>query len=183
MTYMMRERPDGQMEIIMSRPVVVGIFPERDIAQKVFAFLQDDAVDWPEAEPPGFVTREDLAEVQAEIEEERQAVSPKADRRSAALPAIVERPAPPATIIASDTILSGPQLDEAFARIGAGEQVKDVAVSFGVSMGHMRAHWARHRRTLQRHLADGGQEPCSLCGRAFTPSISSPDKCARCSHD
>ena len=37
------------------------------------------------------------------------------------------------------------------------------------------------RAEARRAVAEGGQQPCSLCAHPFTPSISNPDTCARCS--
>lgn len=67
MTFMLRDRPDGQVEIIINRPVLVGIFPERDVAARVCAFLQEDAVEWPDTDPANFGrAARDVAEVEFE---------------------------------------------------------------------------------------------------------------------
>jgi hypothetical protein len=79
--------------------------------------------------------------------------------------------------------LTPEQLEAAFERIGMGEKVSAVAVSMGVNFGGLRAQWANHCRYLQKHLAEGGQIACGMCTRPFTPSISHPDTCARCSHE
>ncbi|AWD21592.1 hypothetical protein [Fuscovulum blasticum] len=83
MTYMLRDRPDGQVEIVLSRPVLVGIFPERDVALRVCAFLQDEAVDWPEDQPAGFATAaSDAAEAEAEdLDALAEVVAPAPRRR------------------------------------------------------------------------------------------------------
>lgn len=45
MSYMLRDRPDGQFEIVLSRPILVGIFPEKDVAARVMFFLQEGEVE------------------------------------------------------------------------------------------------------------------------------------------
>ena len=77
--------------------------------------------------------------------------------------------------------LTPEQTQQAFARIQLGDKIHDVAKDFGLTMGQLRGKWANSKRQLQKHLAEGGQQPCSLCAHPFTPSISNPDTCARCS--
>lgn len=47
MAYQLRERPDGMVEIVINRPQLVGMFPDRAMAEKVFHFLAEEAIDWP----------------------------------------------------------------------------------------------------------------------------------------
>lgn len=117
MTFVLRDRPDGQVEIIVERPVLVGIFPERDTAEKVRAFLQADAEE-PDEEPPLFshdgpsvdVASDEPVDLVAEIEAagvDQNVVSvtqdPKARRvrqTTANLPAVVpDQPTPTALIV------------------------------------------------------------------------------------
>ena len=37
MTYTIRDRQDGMVEIVFSSPILIGIFPERDPAEKACA--------------------------------------------------------------------------------------------------------------------------------------------------
>ena len=188
MTYMLRDRPDGQVEIVLSRPVLVGIFPERDVALRVCAFLQDEAIDWPEDQPAGFATAaSDAAEAEAEdLDDLAEVVAPAPRRRPLVrnLPAVVsERPLPPPFLTPAPTNLTEDQKDAAFRRLSAGEKLATVAPEFGLSMGQLRGMWANQKRHLQKHLAEGGQQPCANCQRPFLPSISNPHTCARCSRD
>jgi hypothetical protein len=75
------------------------------------------------------------------------------------------------------------QMEEAFTRIVGGEKLSVIAPSFGLSTGQLRSVWAQQCRALQQHLAEGGQIACKMCRTSFTPSISHPDTCARCSRD
>ncbi|WP_226781856.1 hypothetical protein [Oceaniglobus trochenteri] len=70
-------------------------------------------------------------------------------------------------------------IQEAFRRIGNGEKIGVVADDLGFSMGVLRGKWAHHCRTVQAD-AGGAQDECVICAKPFTPSDSSPDKCARC---
>jgi hypothetical protein len=202
MTYMLRERPDGQVEIVVTKAMLVGVFPEREVAERVCVFLQEEEVDWPEETADSFAAAsEDIPEPEDEalaepdagevrlrgLVERARDVSPPVARpapsRKPMLPVVVEKPVAPAMIPVDETALSETQLETAITRLAAGEKLKDVALDLGVSFNCLRGHWARHCRTLQKHMAEGGQQPCSMCNRTFTPSVTNPDKCARCSHE
>lgn len=181
MTYMLRDRPDGQVEVVILRPAVVGILTDRDLAERFVAFLKCEEPELVEEAPASFATAAaDVAEAEAGVVEEIAAVAEPVFRH---LPAVIDLPQAPKTLPVVRPKLSEAQLDRAFARIGGGEKLGAVALALGVPMGQMRGAWAQHRRRMQEYLAKGGQQSCTLCGKAFTPSISSPDKCARCAHD
>lgn len=193
MSYMMRDRPDGQFEIVLEKPILLGIFPERDTAEQFMVFLQstndDDLV---EEEASSFTrAAKDVKDAQAEpLDEIVEAfastndtpISPKTWRgtKVQALPKVMDRPRPPAFRV-EKTNLTSEQTDTAFSRISKGEKIADVAPDFGVTMGQLRGLWASHCRKLQKHLAEGGQIACLNCTKPFTPSISHPETCARCS--
>lgn len=204
MTFMLRDRPDGQFEIVVNRPHVIGVFAERDYAQKVFLFLQDDdAFGQVEDAPAGFATASaDVAEAEAERFEVVMGVAPitatailvpspppepqpRQDRRSRVqLPAEADIPTRTAQLVAvPPQHLTEAQISQAFDRIALGEKIGVVAPDFGLTFGVLRGMWANHKRRLQKHLAEGGQVCCVGCQKPFTPSISSPDRCARCSHE
>lgn len=204
MTYMLRERPDGHVEIIVHTPTIVGVFPDRGIAEKVRVWLQDDdAFGQVEDEPAGFATAAaDVAQAEAEaladiapidavpafLRDQRpppETLKPRQDRRKRVqMPAEDEKLRPPAMLpVHVPSGLSEEQINTAFARLTAGEKIAVVAPDFALTFNQLRGMWANYKRRLQAHLAEGGQENCAGCGRRFTPSISSPDKCARCSHD
>jgi hypothetical protein len=204
MTFMLRDRPDGQIEIVVNRPQVIGVFTDRDYAQKFFVFLQDeDAFGQVEDAPAGFATASadvkeaelgDIAEVAA-MDQRLPAFlrpvapppspKPRQDRLDAIqLPAVVEPPKRTALVaVEQPRHLTEEQLAQAFDRITMGEKLAVVAPDFGLTLNQLRGMWANHKRYLQKHLAEGGQIACALCTEPFTPSISSPDKCARCSHE
>lgn len=200
MTFMLRDRPDGQVEIIVERPVLVGIFPERETAEKVRAFLQAEDDEIPK-NPPLFSTTattvvaetegggDDLLEALGRdgLDENVVSVTPKRQRKAqgvANLPAVVEQPQAPVMFVHTPPVtLTDDQIAEAFSRLESGEKLAVVAQDLGISMNRMRGMWAHSRRMVQRHLAEGGQQPCTLCKKPFTPSISHPETCARCSHE
>lgn len=189
MSYMLRDRPDGQVEIVLSKPILVGVFPERDIAQRVCAFLRDAAIEWPEDEPAGFATASaDVADAEAEdLDLVAETVAPKARRARAKadinLPAVIdEKPRPPVFLTISAPNLTEDQKETAFRRIAEGEKIAVVAQGIGITMSVLRGMWANHKRGLQKHIAEGGKIACCGCKKLFMPSISSPDTCARCSH-
>ena len=196
MSYMLRDRPDGQVEIILTKPILIGVFPERDVASRVCALLQDDAIDWPDTTPPGFATAAaDVAEAEADAADlaaaeaeakfrrlvERARPVPRTVRN---LPAVVpDAPRAPAFLTPKAPHLTDDQKDTAFRRIAEGEPIAKVAPDFGLNTFQLQGAWAAYRKKMQKHLAEGGQIECSLCRKPFTPSISHPDTCARCSHE
>lgn len=183
MSYMLRDRPDGQFEIVLTRPILVGIFPEKDVASRVMFFLQEDEIELIEDEPASFgQALRNTAAAEAATEAALQDVieTPEASPPLTLLPALVAKAAPPMVV---SKRLSEAELESAFARISSGEKLVVVAPDFGLSVGQLRSVWAQQCRAIQQHLAEGGQVPCKLCRKAFIPSISHPDTCARCSHD
>lgn len=54
MSYMMRDRPDGQFEIVLTRAVLVGIFPEREVASHVMFLLKEEEVELVDDAPASF---------------------------------------------------------------------------------------------------------------------------------
>lgn len=207
MSYYLRDRSDGQVEILLFRTVQVGLFPNWSSAEAARTFLKADEGELPLPEAAGFgQTKKDVEKAftldlntisrfviqngQVYINEppfDSCAVTTrvrKAPQRRRNLPAIVkDKPQMPVQLKDLDTVeLTADQSQQAFARIQQGEKIHDVAKDFGLTMGQMRSKWALHKRYLQKHLAEGGQQSCKFCARPFTPSISNPDACARCNH-
>lgn len=184
MTYMLKDLPDGQVEITLIRPVVVGTLSDRDMAARFVAFLQHEEPEMIEEEPSGFATaRADAVEAESLDLAAIITEAPKPRRRSRTkLPAVIDKPTPTAMLPVVRPALTEVQMDEAFARLGGGEKLGVVAASYGVPMAQMRGYWGRHCRQVQLHLAEGGKQPCAMCKTPFVPSISHPDTCARCSH-
>lgn len=205
MTIALRDRPDGQVEIVLSRPEVIGVMAGRDMAERFVAFLQEEepelklAADYvPDADDADLVS-----EAQGPVVGDITTVAParanpmrpqpssseeRALRRKESapgqLPAVIETPKPPAVIRpVVPAHLTEAQLDQAFGRIAAGEKIAVVAADIGTTFGSLRGLWANHCRKMQRHIAEGRQIECRLCQKPFTPSISNPETCARCSHD
>lgn len=179
MTIAMRDRPDGQVEIVLYRPEIVGVMNDRDMAARFVAFLQQDDPDLIEEEPSGFATA--AADVAGVADLDLDDVVPAVPHRVANLPAVVsEKPQAP-VFVAAPKELTEAEVDAAFDRLHAGEKLAVVAQDVGITMGRLRGMWASHLKHLQRHMAEGGQQPCTLCRRPFTPSITNPDTCARCS--
>lgn len=201
MTYMLRDRPDGQIEIVVTQPTVVGVFAEREVAERVCVFLQEDENHGKVDDQPANFAKAtaDVAEAEAEIMAEVASVAPVAGggvpsflrpqarqerRKSTRLPVEVDEPTKTVQLVVTrPKHLTEEQTEQAFSRLTAGEKLNDVAPDFGLTMHQLRGIWANHKRQLQKHLAEGGQVACAFCSKPFTPSIASPDKCARCSHD
>lgn len=190
MSYMLRDRPDGQFEIVLSRPILVGIFPEKDVASRVMFFLQEDEDELIDCAPASFgQALRDAEAAEAETQDSLLDVV-EVKRASPPLrhsPAIVAKPKEPAVrpktapLMVVSNRLTEAQLEEAFARICAGEKLNLIAPTFGLTLGQLRSVWAQQCRKLQEHLAGGGKVPCAMCKTPFVPSISHPDTCARCS--
>lgn len=204
MSYALRDRPDGQVELVFLRPTLIGTFPDRDLARRVCVLLENDE-DLPEDilpdDGPSDLELEDAAGEQTlralvttspdPVQPTLSAgppstkASPKAPkkRQASTLPVPAEKRLPPVPIKTVEPAhLTEDQKDAAFARLGAGEKLAAVAADFDITMNQLRGMWANHKRQLQKYMAEGGQQPCQLCGRQFTPSPSHPDTCSRCSH-
>ncbi len=202
MTCMLRDRADGQIEIVILRPEVVGVMADRDLAERFVAFLasDEDVADEP--------TRRDLIRAVAETGDDpvldtsggvitptvqadlaprrepapRAVVSgwPVAPASQAQLPAVADRPKAPVMRPAAAPETLGVQArNAAFDRIASGEKLAAVAADIGTTFGVLRSLWAHECRRRQQQLAEDGAQTCE-CGRAFIPSVTSPDKCARC---
>lgn len=186
MSYMLRDRPDGQFEIVLSRPILVGIFPQKDMASRVMFFLQEDELELVEDAPALFGRASaDVAEaIEATdigpVEIMRPAIVSRA--KPNLLPAVIDKPQAARQLVAT-TKLTDEAETAAFARIAAGEKIATVAPDFFLTMNQMRGAWAAHCSKLQRHMAAGGKVACGMCKTPFTPSLSHPDTCARCSRD
>lgn len=189
MTIMMRDRLDGQVEVVLMRPEVIGVMRDHDLAAQFIAFLTERD---PELKLAGdAVPLHSEAETLAETLEEIAAVADAADGvapkarvvKKVQLPAVVALPSPPARRAPERLKLTGEQRDAAFQRLGGGELIASVAPDFGLSPAQLRGAWGHHCKVMQRHLAEGGQVACKLCTKPFTPSISHPETCARCSHE
>lgn len=198
--FTIQDRADGHFEIMVSRQTLVGVFADRDVAEKVMVFLADDEpVEVPVA--PAVHSRvgpedlagpiDDLASVEESTVSDRKRTHrdtrPKADGGIMSefhAPTVVKHtPRPPVHCDLRLPKLTDAQKEEAFSRIRNGEKVSKVAPDFGVSMGQLRGMWAKECRDIQKHVAEGGQKSCSTCSTMFMPSQSSPDHCARCRHD
>ena len=189
MSYIIRDRSDGMFEVVFLAPILVGIFPERETAEKVCALMDDGEAELPLLDAAGFgQAKKDVTEAASmdltDIAPPVMTPVRKSSARRRNLPAIVkDKPQMPVQLKDLDTVeLTADQSQQAFARIQQGEKIHDVAKDFGLTMGQMRSKWALHKRYLQKHLAEGGQQSCKFCARPFTPSISNPDACARCNH-
>ena len=187
MSYFLRDRSDGQVEIILFRTVQIGLFPDWSAAESARTCLKDEQPELPPDEPSRFAqAAKDVAEAEdlAEILPAEAAPVRNALTQTRNLPAVVKaKPQAPVQITpALPRDLSDDEVQQAFARIQQGERIHLVAPDFGLSMGQLRGMWASHRRQMQKHLAQGSQQPCLLCQRMFTPSLSNPETCARCSH-
>lgn len=189
MTIALRDRPDGRVEILLMDPIILETVKNREMAKYISVMLGAEEVELPDCRPPSLVSAaadvaEAEAEARAEVEQEvlrRPRTIQPAPRAARALAEDEdERPMPPAFVKAP--ILPAEETAAAFARIQAGERIGAVAPDFGLTMAQLRAMWANNRRQLQKHIAESGKQPCTLCTRPFIPSVDHPDRCARCRH-
>ena len=76
MGYEIRDRSDGMFEVVIARPVMVGIFPDRIRAESYRAWLSDHDPELPAEEPACFgQALKDVARLNAEIADLREALS------------------------------------------------------------------------------------------------------------
>lgn len=179
-TFSLEHRPDGSTVILLSRPVVIGTFPDADMARRVLNLLLLD-----EAAPGLAAAMETPVPVAVPPPPAAPVPQPVAPARPVAnLPAVVSpRPTAPARLASALALLTEDQKSAAFRRIADGEKLAAVAADIGVPMNQLRGSWAAHKSQMQRHYAEGGQIACKLCTKPFTPSLTHPDTCARCSHE
>lgn len=206
MTLMLRDLPDGRVQISLVNPLVIATVRDREVAQAICVFVDADIADYADEDctgnaqtgvDPAEADALDLTEVGIQVAvisgaelldlADTKIKAPKApalrrSRRLGNLPVVAEVPRAPARLAAPKMALSEAQRDAAFMRLGGGEPIALVAQDFGVSQAQLRGAYGHHCKLIQRHLAEGGQQPCSLCQKPFTPSLSHPDTCARCSH-
>ncbi|WP_323041556.1 hypothetical protein [Gemmobacter sp.] len=192
MTVILRDRPDGAVEILLMDPIILEVVANREMARFVCTYIGATELEVPELGAFGFATAAaDVAESEAEALALAVAVEqspPQAIRTvrkpRANLPAVIkEGSSAPARIEHHvPARLTDEQLSAAFRRIVDGEKIAAIAPDFALTMGQLRGIWANHRRNMQSHIAEGGQKACVLCRRAFTPSLTHPDTCARCNH-
>lgn len=180
MGYYMRDRPDGQVEIVLSNPILIGTFPDRAIARRVCELLQTDAIDWPEETRSSSATPA-AADISPEVSADHVAPRINITVTDAADPVAQRMPAMVAAAVDAGVAQTQPDWEAMFARLEAGEPLTAVAVEYGVPMTSLRARWVARPRPGEGSA--GGQVNCSLCSRPFRPSLASPDKCARCSRD
>lgn len=185
MSYFLRDRSDGQVEIVLLRTVQVGLYPNWTAAEGARTFLKDEQPELPDDRPVNFrEAKEDVADdLSGLLPAVPKPVRKSTPRQRRNLPAMVAQPkAPVRKVLAAPHQLTDEQLGQALLRIQQGEGLRDIAPDFGVSMFVLADAWESHRREMQAFMASAGQQPCRDCGRQFTPSISSPETCARCSH-
>lgn len=192
MTIMLRDRPDGQVEVILNRPEVIGVMRDHDLAAQFVAFLteRDPELKLAGDAVPLHEVAESLDDIAAAADAAdgvalKAAPAAQAPRKTGKvqLPAVLALPSPPARHQPERLKLTEEQRDAAFTRLGGGEPIASVAPDFGLSPAQLRGAWGHHCKMMQRHLAEGGQVACKLCTKPFTPSISHPETCARCSHE
>ena len=188
MNCFLRDRSDGQVEIVILRTVQIGLFPNWNTAEAARNFLNDSEPELPADDPSRFAqAARDVAEADdlSGILPKDAAPVRKSRHRTRNLPAIIS-PAPQAPVQRHVLVphdLSDEQIQQAFARVQQGENIHAVAKEFGLVMGQLCTMWASHKRRMQRHMAESGPQPCRHCQRLFIPSITHPETCARCSRD
>lgn len=196
MTIMLRDLPDGQVEIVLHRPEVIGVMRDHEIAARFVAFLQEEDSELKltaDATPVELDDDIDAIEAAAGLDDNVIRVARVVRTPPIAhgayfversnVPGAVAFPKSPALRAVERVQLTDEQRDAAFGRIQAGETIASVAPDYGLTMGQLRGAWANHRRLVQQHIAASGQVACKICTKSFTPSISHPETCARCSHE
>jgi hypothetical protein len=128
MTITLRDRPDGQIEVLVQKPVVVCVLADRDLAERFVAFLtlEDDAAEEDSVRiAKGGV---DEAAQELDLSQIAQEVAPVPSKprsrrkQRAQLPAVIDKPKAPALLPVVRPALTDAQLDEAFGLLGGGRE-------------------------------------------------------------
>lgn len=157
LTYMLRNRPDGQTELLQFDPRLIAVFPLKADAERVLASLEH---------------HDTLAQAERPAEPEMQPLALNAMSQ----PAPVEVTPP-----ASGQLAPEPDWERAMTRLAAGEKLRLVAEDMGIVWTVLRGRWAQ--RSSAQPRSDDAMTNCMICDRPFRPSATSTDKCARCSRD
>ena len=173
-TYMLRNRPDGQVELLQFDPRVVAVFPHLADAERVRLLLENSGTE-------GTTETEEAAETpSAASASETEAFDPY-HRAGNALVSPVAVTAVSDATPPSDASPAEPDWEGAMTRLASGEPLRLVADEMGLPWTALRGRWAQSKQRAPRR--DDTLTNCVICDREFRPSASSPDKCARCSRD
>lgn len=206
--YDIRARADGQTDVIEMREMVLGSFAETVHAEAFLKMLNGQIVvvsealdeagqpvtlkipqstvqatgDSVELASPSPQQIEICPEQESSAEEAEPAQFPAPSRRAKRDDPGEEdhKPLPPP---AAKLDASPEDLKAAFGLIDGGAKLKEVAELYGWPWHSLRGLWANEVRHRQKEIASAGPVNCSICSREFTPSVSSPDLCARCAKD
>lgn len=156
MTIMLRDRPDGQVEVILNRPEVIGVMRDHDLAAQFIAFLteRDPELELAGDAVPLHPDAEALEDIAA-VADAADGVAPKARTvKKVQLPAVVALPSPPARRVPERLRLTEEQRDAAFQRLGGGRAYRLCCARFravsGAAEGCVGA-------SLQGHAAPPGR--------------------------
>lgn len=181
MTYQINARDDGQYDLVVMRPTIVGTLASKRMAERFASWLE--TMDEEELEQlSAFQADEPMPAPDAPALVAETDDSPA---EQAGLPVLETqqpdpRPSAPADA-APDRIPSTEVLHAAFARIASGENLTTVADDIGMSMFKLRSRYARHRRDTPAQSDD--KVDCVTCGRPHKPSAAGDGLCARCARD
>lgn len=173
MGYVLRDRSDGSVELVETRPTVIATFANRAIADQMFA---------------AFVKVKPLARTAAVVPPEAVAAQISNPVLPSTLP--IEPVAPPVPLDANWM--------DAFRALVLGSNMNEVAQTLGVPMPQLRgkyADWCKAQKTAPTitlpapsapHTSvnvevDIEKEECRICGKEFAASLSADGLCARCS--
>ncbi|MDO5648370.1 hypothetical protein [Paracoccus sp. (in: a-proteobacteria)] len=169
-------RPDGGVEVRQITETVIATFTDPAHAALFCAALTADETpdarffDHAEGQPDAAPAPVAVVAVQNETD-----TPPNRQARRDEMDDDRPRQPPETTVQASDD-----DLQWAFARIESGDKIQDIAAEKGWNWRSLRASWSRECQRRQKEVAASGPVNCTLCDRAFTPSLSNPDTCARC---
>lgn len=193
MSYSLRDLPDGRVEMVLSQPVLIAIFPERRVAQRICTALDRDQAAAPASEASrqleapakdeAMSSPKTLQQFRDLIESSRVQDAPTTMFRSVRnLTDATQDAGGDAQILTlHPRDLPDAQRERAFRRLACGEALSSVARDLRLRRDVLRVAWEAHKRSEQRLLAAQGQRECEACRRAFTPSLTRPSLCARCS--
>lgn len=188
--YSLKEKDDGSVDLLETRPVVVGTFLSRELADRVIAFLQ-----YP---PMNIDTAVKLLAMKNDPEKMntiRENVDKSIERAITSFDEIVA--APDAAAVAKVVIHNdqppipapanaAPAPEDwagAFQAVKNGANMDEVAATLGVSFTHLRARYAAWRRGQKAARGDDiAKESCRMCGKQFAASADSDGLCSRCRH-
>jgi hypothetical protein len=189
--YSLKEKDDGSVDLLETRPVVVGTFLSRELADRVIAFLHSPPTVRHAATSIMQAKGKDAEQLEAATESVAKAIecaitsfdeiiaAPDAGAVAKVVTQNDQQPIPaPANAAPAPEDWAG-----AFQAVKNGANMDEVAATLGVSFTQLRARYAAWRRGQKAARGDDiAKESCRMCGKQFAASADSDGLCSRCRH-